>query len=555
MKSLRIWGIATAGVLVGAVLMTATGAFGLTGGSAGQLSLNAGESLSVGCGGPSVSWSQTNATQGMASCAPGVTTTTTVPGTTTTTVAPTTTTVPSTTTTVPVTTTTVPSGGSSGCVFASSPGAVPAFCDTFGEGPAVNGPADSREGQLNGTVWGVSRYSSNENFNGVSADDWAEPQLSTCGSTALVNPPADVQVCNGELVETLNDGSAVSSLAMYPKQPFDFAGRTGTIVFNVNDDSQGGHGAWPELWMADQPVPVPFAHGVMQNTLNLPRNGFGIRFAGCTDSNGVADQCAGGSPAYVGVDSAITVTNYTESDSISSNPTNLTVEGLGSVKESGPGQVNHFEIKVSQNQIDVYGTNAYTPGQAVPALVHIATIPNVNLGFTRGLVYLEDAHYNGNKFGTQGNHTFTWSDLGFDGPVLGRDLTFDVPNNTKPDNSTQSGTTAAATDLGYWVAPGTALNVGAPGVTSANIAAAAGALVTFDYLAPPISPVAQTIDINGHAIAVPAASLTMAVAVPLADVVAGTNTITFNGGATGENVMNIDLILQGAGGPGGIIHP
>ena len=64
--------------------------------------------------------------------------------------------------------------------------------------------------------------------------------------------------------------------------------------------------------------------------------------------------------------------------------------------------MNHYEVQVSTNQIDVYGTNAVHAGTPEPGhtpLVHIATIPNANLSFTRGLVWIEDAHYNGDKFG------------------------------------------------------------------------------------------------------------------------------------------------------------
>jgi hypothetical protein len=108
MKPRRMCAVGAAGVLAGGLLVTATGAFGLTNGSVGQLNLNAGESLSVSCGGPSVSWLATKPAQGTASCAPVVTTSTTVPRTTTTTIDPPPTTVPATTTTVPATTTTVP---------------------------------------------------------------------------------------------------------------------------------------------------------------------------------------------------------------------------------------------------------------------------------------------------------------------------------------------------------------------------------------------------------------------------------------------------------------
>jgi hypothetical protein len=53
------------------------------------------------------------------------------------------------------------------------------------------------------------------------------------GATPTVTPPNDVVICNGQLREASNDNPSgvfedggVTTLAMYPKQPFDFAGRT-----------------------------------------------------------------------------------------------------------------------------------------------------------------------------------------------------------------------------------------------------------------------------------------------------------------------------------------
>lgn len=542
---MRRSGLLLVGALVGAVIMVASGAFAVSG-SSGTLVLQPGVAIGVSCPNALSNSGQTGSAETV-NCAANATTSTTVAQTTTTS-----STVPvTTTTTMPTTTTTTPQGGNPGCVFGSAPSATPAFCDSFTEGPTTNGSANTREGQLNGTIWGVSRFTGNQNFGGSSANDWASAQLSECGSTAVVNPPKDVQVCNGELFDTVNDGGTVTSLALYPKQPFDFAGRTGTIVFNVSDDSSGSHAAWPELWVADQPVPVPFTHEA--SLLNLPRNGFGVRFAAAVNPNtGNGAGCAG-PPCTVTVDSAITVTNYTEDDSF--NGGTLAVNDLGSVVESGPGQVNHFEVRVSQSQIDVYGTNAYTGtlNLAATPLVHIATIPNANLGFTRGLVYIEDAHYNGDKFNNQRVHTFGWSDVGFDGPTLTRDLTFDVPDNTVADNSTQAGPSVPATDLGYWVGPGAAISLTVPGITAQNIAAAAGGLLTFDYTDAASTPMTLTVLVNGHPVTVPASALTMGAPVPLADVVAGNNTVTFDGAGNGFNVMNVDLVMQGAGGPGGVV--
>ena len=91
-------------------------------------------------------------------------------------------------------------------------------------------------------------------------------------------------LCNGQLREANNDNPSgvfddgtVTALAMYPKQPFDFAGRTGTIAFDVSNDTHAFHAAWPELWMSDMPVPAPFNH--FDSWQSLPQNGFGVRFA------------------------------------------------------------------------------------------------------------------------------------------------------------------------------------------------------------------------------------------------------------------------------------
>jgi hypothetical protein len=107
---------------------------------------------------------------------------------------------------------------------------------------------------------------------------WAPTQTQLCDGTApTVFEPQDVRICNGQLRESVNDNDGEPFLEMYPKQPFDFAGRTGTIVFDVTQDETGFHGAWPELWISDKPVPHPnaFETGLFQP---VPQNGVGIRF-------------------------------------------------------------------------------------------------------------------------------------------------------------------------------------------------------------------------------------------------------------------------------------
>src|SRR4029453_16521382 len=135
-------------------------------------------------------------------------------------------------------------------------------------------PVTNRAGQLNGTVWGVSRLRG-------SSMHWKESRIDACAGSQAASPigSTDVIVCNGQLRESTDDDHDVTVLAMYPKQPFDFSNRTGTVAFDVSNDTTGAHGAWPEFWITDQPIPAPSAHLIPCDTCTLPRNGFGIRFA------------------------------------------------------------------------------------------------------------------------------------------------------------------------------------------------------------------------------------------------------------------------------------
>ena len=55
-------------------------------------------------------------------------------------------------------------------------------------------------------------------------------------------------------------------LAMYPKQPFDFAGRTGTVSFDISNDSHGTHAAWPEFWLSNLPFPHRLITSIVAGT-------------------------------------------------------------------------------------------------------------------------------------------------------------------------------------------------------------------------------------------------------------------------------------------------
>jgi hypothetical protein len=502
--------------------MTATGAFGLTGGTAGQMTLNAGQSLSMGCVGPSLSWTQTNSTGGTASCAPAATTSTTV-------APPTTTTVPKTTTTMPVTTTTAPV--STACPqFITAPTAKQAFCDTLGTADPIAG---TRSGALDGTLWGVSRATQNNNASQGVDYGWAASTQVQCGTNVTVAADHDVNMCGGQLVESVNDAGQAAMLAMYPRQPFDFAGRTGTFEVNVSDNTVGGHSAWPVIAITDQPTPAPYGNlpGLADNARNsviieldnVPGN------VGCVTAN---------------IEATVNY-NYV------SEPTNI--DGCVPVS-SGPGNNNHVEVQVNSAGVKVYMSN---PG--APATTKLVADSTFAVPLTRGVVWMEDVHYNGNKFNTEGTNTFTWSDFAFDGPILPRDLGFDVLDNTVAGSAAPNG--QPETNLGYFVPGNGTLSLSIPAVTAADLAASSGSLLELTYF--PQSAQTITYTINGHTLSFPwpyasdtagasgpaFVSQSIAMPVPLADLVTGTNTVTVStSDSNGVNTANYDLILAGAGG-------
>lgn len=285
-----------------------------------------------------------------------------------------------------------PSEAATGCIFSN--GGAPAFCDTF-DAPAGTG---TRSGDLDGTIWGTSRIGDDNFLQGI--NNAVGTVASPCGGGAEAWP---VRVCGGQLIDSVNDHEGVSNLAMYPKQPFDFAGRTGTIVFDVSNDTQGDHAAWPELWITTKPTPAPM--DFFSGTYSTPEFGLALEFASrCGD-----------------VQYADAVANY--------QPMALSITHEACVTLSDGTSMNHYEVRVSQSRIEVWGTDA--GGSALRRL----NVITANLQFTRGLVWIDDVHYNACKTpNTQCVHSFRWDNVGFDGPFTYQDLTYDVLDNTELRN-------------------------------------------------------------------------------------------------------------------------
>lgn len=420
------------------------------------------------------------------------------------------------------------------------------FCDTFDAPSATPG---LRAAGL-GNWWGVSRtMGAGVNFGQQQYGMWAQTQLVTCTGTVTVNPPNDVTVCGGQLREGSNDNvqlcfdcGDVTSLAMYPKQPFDFAGRTGTVSFDVSNDTAGSHSAWPEFWMSDLPVPDPFNH--FDSWQALPANGFGVRMEANCDP-GQQCVCPNGNNLNTNrwtVGSAVVVRNYVYGDSGGFGTAAPTVTQMDCVIAStGPGVMNHVELRIAQNEIDVYASDA-----GKTALRLIAKITNANLTLTRGLIWLEDVHYNADKGDTtrpsQRQHTFAWDNVSFDGPFTYRDFAFDAPDANTPlfNGATSLGKLSAPNGVSTWAVPGIPAN---PQATAARV------LFSFNS-EQGANPTSLNVIVNGHAHSVPwpypdnsnTDWKTFAVTVPLTDLVAGTNTVLL-GSNVQEVFANVDIVL------------
>jgi hypothetical protein len=438
------------------------------------------------------------------------------------------------------------------------------FCDTFA---TTNPGIPSRTGALDPHVWGVSRTTGDfVNLGQGQYNAWASTQLVTCTGTVTVTAPKDIMICNGQLREASNDNptggfddGTVTTLAMYPKQPFDFAGRTGTVSFDVSNDA-GPHGAWPEFWLTDAPVPSPFNHfGSWQS---LPANGLGVRFDGVAPigQQGSCPNANNLDKLRFTVDSAAVVRNYVLNDTLGFGPQIPTLKILDCVIESSgaSGPMNHIELRISQNQIDVYATDAGVA--ATPAtLKHIAVITNANLTLTRGLIWLEDVHYNGDKIldptrASQRVHTFAWDNVAFDGPFTYRDFAYDALDDGTP--YTADGFVAGSVNLGKVSAANQTASWNVLNIPANPQASAVKVLFNFNDAAGVNSTVLNVI-VNGHAHSVPwpypdeitNTWRTFAVTIPITDLVAGTNLVQL-GSDQYMVTSNVDIVLAGV--PGGV---
>jgi hypothetical protein len=343
-------------------------------------------------------------------------------------------------------------------------------------------------------------------------------------------------------------------------QPFNFAGRTGKIDFDIDAVSLP-LGGYPELDITDQPVPGPtYRENNNTEVGSIPQNAIIVKFSNaCNNTTSAA-------PYYVMVYNNYVGTILT--------PT-LDWSDAGCVQTT-IGSLNHFEIQLSQTQISIYGSDFSADNVNFPnyKLLYQA---NINLPFTQGYVHIAARNHATIKYGIGPDAIFHWDNIGFDGPSIPALRAYEIHDNNTPSMDPNN-PTVLAQNLGYLLLDGTTGRaagiydpnnlVNSLSFQNVNLSGAASAALTFNawFNHSPNTTWGISYRLNGGAWTTvnptPAQIAAMSnntggfvqgfytpvINVPLSDLVQGTNTIQFlpvNAPMDYPPVVtNIDLLLN-----------
>ncbi|MDX2055803.1 MAG: hypothetical protein SFV15_25595 [Polyangiaceae bacterium] len=321
----------------------------------------------------------------------------------------------------------------------------PAFCETFD----AHHPG-GRGGHIDETRWSFARWTHTfEKF-------WHRAPASTypnslfpatfCGQPfSGLLPPDDVRVCPGvgvdgvlsnQLNEVFDDQEDFGFISMRVRQPFDFTDG-GTVVWDVDakvNPYHLGHGWFMEMWITEDPAPMPYHEA--PTVASIPRKGLGLAFrfgGGCPQSP--EDWRSALETVHVMDDYRI-IHSY---------------EGPGALDHTSDNcirvadtKLNHFELRLAKDRLELWASDYDDPQNT-----KLRTVVNdLDLTFTRGYVHFQHAAYNAAKdCNCSGcdecgdpprvqplaypsrSQTYRWDNLGFDGPTYPTPRAYDVPDN------------------------------------------------------------------------------------------------------------------------------
>jgi hypothetical protein len=423
-----------------------------------------------------------------------------------------------------------------------------AFCDTF-DAPAE---ATTRGGELDPLKWSAARMC---NIGGPTVDDEAVAiglaSIGSCRGDLPERVPVnlDTLICDGNDQIQSNHLLVAAAAQNYgqnsyrARQPFDFAGRTGTIVFDAEGYNVGNYG-WISVEITELPTPAP-SFTLQENYENgsIPENGIEIQ---------LYHNCGG---ENVGVSDVIVYDDFAQT----------TVLSYGeSCVPAVPGKLNHFEVRLSAEHVEVYATAPSDDGTTFGEPVLIASA-DVALSFSRGYVHFTTHNHATLKYSDDSIDAWVtrWDNLGFDGPaMIGAFREYEALDSLTP-------TGAGKTNVAYRLADvsqGPAQTIEIQGVDIRGVTRAQLALQNWSLHfagGEPPADFALNYRVNGgawKARALTASELQMMADLPnagtrslmleveVADLVAGDNHLEFttSNADTGYPpvVLNVDLILE-----------
>ncbi|HEY3493279.1 MAG TPA: hypothetical protein VGK73_01280 [Polyangiaceae bacterium] len=315
----------------------------------------------------------------------------------------------------------------------------PAFCETFDEAKPGGRGADIDEKTWSFARWGnvtnrwFGRATSNsasiyydEQGNKHTTTDSSNTDVpSMCGEQfSNVDALQDVRVCGGQLNEVFNDNGTLVENSMRIRQPFDFTGRTGTVVFDVDakrNDGWDGHGWWLEIWISEDPTPIPY-HGAPTIESYTARGAVGFQVLPHGDCFG--DVTGNNIGRVVELDDYEVLSDR----QISGN--------CFKVRDT---KLNRFRLEISKNKAEFFvsdfdGTE----------LKHIVTY-DLDLTFEVGYLHFQHVHYNAGKVpNSQGKHAtstqaYRWDNIGFDGPRYPTPRGYDAQESARDAEATTCG--------------------------------------------------------------------------------------------------------------------
>jgi hypothetical protein len=288
----------------------------------------------------------------------------------------------------------------------------PAFCDTFESGPMAGG----RSGELDPAHWSVTRGGPWAHASLDEAFGIGPALIPPCraGLPEMVLPDSDVLICDPSAAIHTRHLLTVTAAQNYGlnayriRQPFDFAGRTGTIKLDV-DLTNNALDGWPAVVLSDDPAQAPSFD--WEERGSGPRNGLEIEWN--------RNSC--------GAPRSVRPQVYTFHDYLQTSPPET--DGCGDPQVTGaPDSLNHVEIYLTQTHLEVWSSDASPDGVTFHNLQRVYA-GDIALPFTRGYVSLVVRNHASLKYWGGSAWITRWDNVGFDGPVVSNWREYSAPDS------------------------------------------------------------------------------------------------------------------------------